>query len=336
MIDESLLVLGADDVAELLRSQEAAILQAVKRAYETHGRGHSIVPHSSFLRFPGGRDRLIALPAYLGETFGVAGMKWIASFPGNLALGLERASGLVVLNSVATGRPCAVVEGSVVSAKRTAASAALAACLLHGAVPPERIGLLGCGAIGFETLRFLLHVWPTIAEVVVCDLSSERAARFAARCLGTFERIRVHFAGDGRALLGQVPLVSIATTAMHPYLDRVDGGELRTVLHVSLRDLAPAIILAADNVVDDIDHVCRAETSVHLAERMAGHRRFIRCTLPEMLTGAAPCKRSHDQPTIFSPFGLGILDIAVAELVCERATARAKGTRLPFASTVAV
>ena len=48
------------------RGRKRPIMQAVEQAYETHGRGDSLMPHSTFLRFPGGRDRMIALPAYLG------------------------------------------------------------------------------------------------------------------------------------------------------------------------------------------------------------------------------------------------------------------------------
>jgi ornithine cyclodeaminase/alanine dehydrogenase-like protein (mu-crystallin family) len=189
--------------------------------------------------------------------------------------------------------------------------------------------------IGFETLRFLLHVWPEIENVVVCDLSSARAERFAARCRAAFARVGVRIVSDVRALLGSVSLLSIATTAMQPHLDDLRDGPLRTVLHLSLRDLAPAIILRSDNIVDDADHVCRAETSLHRAERLVGHRGFIRCGLAAILTGAQPPTLEDDAVTIFSPFGLGILDIAVAQFVYQRAVARGSGTRLPFASTLA-
>ena len=115
--------------------------------------------------------------------------------------------------------------------------------------------MLGCGAINFATLGFLLHLWPRIERVVVCDVSGDRAARFVARGRARFARIAFAMVDDWRALAADGELVSIATTAMTPYLDDLGGGSIRTVLHLSLRDLAPTVVLAADNVVDDVDHV---------------------------------------------------------------------------------
>jgi ornithine cyclodeaminase len=333
MNDDSLVVLTADEVASLLAGEDATILDVVEAAYRTHGRGESVLPHSCFLRLPGGRERIIALPAHLGGDFAVAGMKWIASFPENVVRGRERASGLVVLNSLVTGRPCAVVEGSIVSAKRTAASAALAARVLHGDPAPSILGCIGAGTINLETLRFLLHVWPDVGRVLVFDLNAARGRAFVARATTMFPRVCVQVVGHWRRVVAESSLVSIATTAATPYLDDVGDGPLRTMLHLSLRDLDPAVVLVADTVVDDVDHVCRAETSLHLAERVTGNRRFIRCALADVLAGAQAARRAYDTLTIFSPFGLGILDIAVAKLVCDRAEARGMGTVIPFAAT---
>src|SRR5262249_48015875 len=156
------------------------------------------------------------------------------------ARGLERASGLVVLNSLATGRPEAIVEASGISAKRTAASAALAARALHRGAPPAAVGVLGCGTINFETFGFLRFVWPSIRRLVVHDLSRTRVDRFVARAADAFGGdVRCHVAEDWRALVGEVDLLSIATTAVTPYVDDLGRGPLRTVLHLSLRDLAP-------------------------------------------------------------------------------------------------
>src|SRR4051794_31183059 len=122
------LILGRRDVKAVLDGADGTVLRTVRDTYVAHAHGETSVPHSVFLRFPGDdRNRIIGLPAYVGGPRPVAAMKWIASFPGNIDHGLERASAAILLNSVDDGRPVALVEGSVISARRTAASAAVAA-----------------------------------------------------------------------------------------------------------------------------------------------------------------------------------------------------------------
>lgn len=87
------------------------------------------------------------------------------------------------------------------------------------------------------------------------------------------------------------------------------------VLHVSLRDLSPEIILASCNIVDDVEHCMKANTSPHLAEQRVGNRDFVDGTLYDVLTGKTT--PPADKPVVFSPFGLGILDLAVAKYVYD-------------------
>ena len=319
MRDGDVTILRGSEVRAVLAGRELELIQAVRTAYETHGEGDSSLPHSTFLAFPGQpRDRIIALPAYLGGASRIAGVKWVSSFPDNLQLGVDRASAVVILNSPQTGRPEAVLEGSVISAKRTAASAALAAqCLLSGS-KVGRVGMIGCGLINFEIARFLLAVFPEAETFVLFDKDEARVKQFANKMI--FDDVGVEIAKDVKAVLRHCPLISIATTALTPHI-----GELRecprgsAILHISLRDLAPEVILSCDNVVDDIDHVCRAQTSVHLAEQLVGHRKFIRCTLADILRGRAPARNGSETFSVFSPFGLGILDLAVGKLVRDLA-----------------
>jgi ornithine cyclodeaminase len=325
--DRGIVIFNGDEASSLLAGRELEIVDVVQRAYEAHARGESMLPHSTFLRFPDAeQNRIIALPAYLGDSFRVAGMKWISSFPGNLESGMERASAVVILNSMETGRPQAVIEGSGISATRTAASAALAARWLYDG-PAPRIGIIGCGRISFEVMRFLLATLKDIESVLVFDKDVAKAEQFKDRCQSLSSRVTIEIAPNVAMLLAACPLTAIATTASTPHiLDLPPVPGRRTILHVSLRDFTPEVILANDNVVDDIDHVCRAKTSLHLAELATGTRDFIRSSIGDVLLGRAPERSIEHKTTIFSPFGLGVLDIALAGYVFQQGVEKGLGT----------
>ena len=321
MDDGNIVILRGAEVRAVLAGRELELIEVVRKAYETHGQGDSSLPQSTFLRFPDQlRDRIVALPAYLGGGCRLAGIKWVSSFPENLHLGVDRASAVLILNSPQTGRPEAVLEGSVISAKRTAASAALAAqCLLRGN-KVGCVGMIGCGLINFEIARFLLAVFPEVEAFLLFDKDEARAKQFENKCQRAFDQVGLEIATDVNAVLRNSSLISIATTAVTPHLSELrECPRGSAILHISLRDLTPDVILSCDNVVDDVDHACRAQTSVHLAELLVGHRDFIRCTLADILRGRAPARNGSEAVSVFSPFGLGILDLAVGKLVRDLA-----------------
>ncbi len=325
-----MLLLTGDEIHELLRDREKEILETVKLAYMACDRGNAVMPANSYLRFPGKeKERIIAKIAYLGEGFEVAGIKWISSFPENIARNIERASAALILNSVETGRPTAVLEGSIISAKRTAASAALAATCLWQQQEVSSVGLVGCGLINFETLRFLVFCFPGISQATLYDLSRDRASQFRARVSRSWPAMKIRISGSFEDTADQSQILSLATTAVTPHVRSLQrGDDKRVILHLSVRDLAPQIILDADNVVDDVDQACSNETSLHLAERKVGHRGFIRCTLGEILNGSEPAYAENSRTTIFTPFGLGALDVGVGELVRSLALREGAGQEI--------
>ena len=215
------------------------------------------------------------MPASIGGPTRVDGLKWISSFPGNVAAGVPRASAVLILNDHDTGYPFACLEASIISATRTAASAALAAdWLSRGRPRPTRVGFVGAGLIARYIHTFLAGTGWSFDEVGVHDLSTSSAGGSAgiwssptppagSACMTVLRLIR------------SSDLVVFATVAAEPHIREVSWfAHHPVVLHVSLRDLAPQILLASTNVVDDVEHCLKADTSPHLVEQLTGNRDF--------------------------------------------------------------
>src|SRR5580765_6669249 len=126
-------------------------------AYRLHAAGKTINPDSYFLRYPDRpNSRIIALPAHIGDPIHKSGIKWISSFPDNNSSNLARASAVLILNDGATGYPIACIEAALISATRTAASAALAAERISPDPLEGTIGVIGTGVIARTTVEWLL------------------------------------------------------------------------------------------------------------------------------------------------------------------------------------
>src|SRR5436853_322924 len=174
-------IINGKTVFDIVRAHRAECVGIVREAYLAHADGQSVNPDSYFLKFPDKPDcRIIALPAYLGNNFDVAGLKWIASYPANVQRGFPRASAVLVLNNYETGYPFAILEGSIISAARTAASAILAAHWLNGqSHRAHSLGIVGAGFIARYVYEFLVDTgWAIGGHAQVRD---GHACRYHAR-----------------------------------------------------------------------------------------------------------------------------------------------------------
>jgi ornithine cyclodeaminase/alanine dehydrogenase-like protein (mu-crystallin family) len=192
----------------------------------------------------------------------------------------------------------------------------------------DGVTLVGCGVINLEVLRFLLAALPTISQVTLFDRDRDRAVEFARVCKEVAPSVRVRVADDAGQAMAAHSLVCFATTALQPHTHLSACRPGATVLHLSLRDVQPEAILGCQNVVDDADHVCREGTSLYLAEQMTGNRGFIAASIGAILSAPESFHRDPGCIRVFSPFGLGILDLAVARFVWQAAKQRNLGLEL--------
>lgn len=321
-------------IKKILNETTRKTISCVEKAYLAHHDGETINPDSYFLRFPANvKNRIIALPASIEADINATGIKWISSFPGNITKGIPRASAVLILNDSQTGYPFACLEASLISAARTAASAVLGAYWLNQRQRQVKsVAFIGAGIIARNILdMFLADEW-MLQDVAVYDQDSGSAAAFHEYAVA-HGATSICVVDDLSSAL-KADIVVFATNAGAPYVDHATPfrpGQI--VLNISLRDLAPELILDAWNIFDDVDHCLKANTSPHLAEQLTGSRDFVAGTLAQLIRGQIYVDASR--PLIFSPFGMGILDLALGKAVYDEAIRRHTAISIPefFAET---
>src|SRR6266699_3808718 len=210
-----LAIINGKTVSDIVRAHRSECIRIVREAYLAHADGQSVNPDSYFLQFPDKPDcRIIALPAYLGNGFGVAGLKWIASYPPNIQRGFPRASAVLVLNSYDTGYPFAILESSILSAARTAASAALAAYWLNGlSRKAHSLGIVGTGFIARYVYDFLVDTGWEIDDVRLYDVSPVESEKFRNTACRLEQHRSVTVVPDLADLLRACDLILFTTVA---------------------------------------------------------------------------------------------------------------------------
>lgn len=110
--------------------------------------------------------RFMAMPAYLGGKYQMAGMKWYGSNCENKASGLPRSILMMMLNDKDTGAPLALMSANLVSCYRTGAIPGVGAKYLAGK-DSETVTIIGPGVMGRTCLLTFLSVCPKITTVKV-------------------------------------------------------------------------------------------------------------------------------------------------------------------------
>lgn len=319
-------VVPGSTVKSVIDAHRNQVFDAVRSAYNLHAAGDSVNPDSYFLRYPDKPNaRIIALPAHLGGRVQKSGIKWISSFPQNTVANLARASAVLILNDATTGYPVACLEASLISATRTAASAALAAELISPKPFDGTLGVIGTGVIARTTVEWLLFRNWRFSKISLYDVRRQEAERFSSWLRDQHE-VEADIQPSCDDVISSASLILFTTTTLKPYVANEKLFEhAPTVLHLSLRDICVNVILASQNIVDDVDHCLKAGTSLHLTETATGNRDFISGTLVDVMNSKC---NLDDRTRIFSPFGLGVLDLAVGDFVLT--TAMASNSAIAF------
>lgn len=335
------LYLSQEDVVAAGGTDMPAMVDVIERAFAVKAAGEVRMPPKVMITWadePGTEERhgrIMAMPAYVGGEFDVAGLKWIPSVPDNPSRnGLPRANALVLLTDPSTGLPLAVMDGTVVSAMRTGAVTGVA--VRHLADPGTATAcLLGAGVLAHTQLDALRTVLPRLREVRVFDPDADRCGRFCGRARAATGLDVVAAASAERAVRGAGVVVP-ATMAVDPSFEAAWIEPGATVVLVSSLDAPVALQAVTDLLVcDDWEH-----ESTHpgrYAERLVAAGAIpadgsAAVELADVVTGRHPGRTGTGQRIVVTPVGLAMDDVAAAWHVLQGARRRRLGTALALRS----
>ncbi len=334
---QALLYLDSADVADLCQAIDP--LAIVTGAFLAVAAGRAGVTAEAALRWTapdGTAARSLVLPAWHTESYGC---KIINACIGNVAHGLPRAQGLIVLFDPVTAAPVGVLEAARISAMRTAAVSLAGVRAVREFSTVRHVGFLGCGTQARTHLE-MLAARAQPEAVSVHDTEPGRAAALADHARKLLTQAKVEIAGSPEAAVGPADLTIAATTTTTPYvaLRWLPAGA--TFVNVSLDDATEELLLGCERLfVDDWSLIRQDNTRLLGRLAQAGKvtgpgepsvtgARQVDADLATLLGGGYSEPVGPADRVVINPFGMGVHDIALAAQVYAAALASDRGVRL--------
>ena len=293
------------------------ILRQIVKATALLGKNEVAQPVKPYLRYQDPINRIIAMPAYVGGDIGVAGIKWIASFPKNIQQNIPRAHSVIILNEEKTGVPVAVINTPVISGIRTAGvtGTIVQRYLQHIEVPQEGFdfGIIGFGPIGRLHLEMICSLFPdTIRKIYLYDLQPIDAAHIPEAY-----RDKVVIATSWQEAYRASKIFITCTVSTGAYID-IPPRKGTLQLNISLRDYKPELVKYVDTmIVDDWEEICRENTDIEQMHLQYGLNKEDVIEIHEALFGDI-WTDLENKVVMFNPMGMAIYDMAVGKYYLEK------------------
>ncbi len=285
----------------------------------------TVQPIKPYLRFKDPKNRIISMPAYLGNNFDVAGIKWIASFPDNINKNIPRAHSLTILNSADTGEPICIINTSLVSVIRTVSVSRLVLkhYQKHRNLEKVKIGITGFGPIGQYHFKMLQDFFKDVqSEFLLFDLKG-----IDNDLISEYDNVSI--ASNWEEAYHDADVFVTCTVSNDRYIDKAPK-ENSLHLNVSLRDYRPETIEYFKNgiIVDKWEEICRENTDIELMHKKFDLNKSDTKSIVDVVVSDSISTMIHRSPIMFNPMGMSIFDIAVAKVFYDKAMALGKGINL--------
>jgi alanine dehydrogenase len=293
-----------------------ALIEALREGFCANA--EAPLRHTHMIAQPGGSEaKLLLMPAWTNAGERLVGCKIVSVYPDNLKVGRPSVYGSYMLMSGETGEPLAVMDGTVLTAWRTACASALAASYL-AREDASHLVMIGAGALSSHLVRAHAAVRP-IKRVTLWNRTRGNAVKLAfGLAVGGIE---ADIADNLEAAVREADVISCATLSSEPI---VHGKWLKKGAHLDLvgaytpkmRESDDEAVKRARVYVDTRAGAPKEGGDIAIPlKRGVLKKDGIRGDLYELCRGTARGRTAAGQITLFKSVGTAIEDLAAAMLV---------------------
>jgi ornithine cyclodeaminase len=324
------LVLSRSDVEELLDLD--ALVDAVGAALAELSTGAASMPARGAAQVESRHAMLASMPAFLPAA-GALTTKLVSVFPENR--NRETHQAVIAAFDPENGSPLALMDGTYITASRTAAVSALATRLLarHDA---KTVAIIGTGVQARSHARALARDH-RLDHMVVAGRDRESAERLANELRPLLGR-SIEVADSIESAVRSADVIAAATHADTPVVRREwlqPGTHVNSVGYnaygegevdvATVRDALVFVESRASTLAPPPSGAVELNRAIAEGAITADH---IRAELGEVVAGTAPGRISADEITLYKSVGVAVEDAAAAALVLRAARERGIGTEV--------
>jgi ornithine cyclodeaminase len=324
-----MLILSGQDVRDSLPMPDA--IQVMKQAFASLARGEAVVPLRTHVA---ARDRdgvTLIMPARVEGASRALAVKVVSVFDRNLEAGLPRIQAAVIVLDPDTGRPQALIEGSTLTAIRTAAASGAATDLLADPASAT-LAVLGAGVQARSHIDAMCAIRP-VTTIRVFDSKPGRADELIDELRLTLRPgSHISAAASAADAVREADIVCTTTTSETPVFEDADvkpGAHINAVgaYTPATREVGGATVARAWVAVDDRE-AAWAEAGDLIQARDEGliDANHIRAALGELVLDTELRPTNPNQLTLFKTVGVAVQDAAAASAAIEAAKRRGLGT----------
>lgn len=357
--EEDMKRVGVEDMSACIDAMEDVLKDLTKGDFVMAGENHN--SHGSMVKFPesspfpempldtGDDRRFMAMPAYIGAPFDMAGCKWYGSNMANKEEGLPRSILMIMLNDKNTGAPKCLMSGNLVSAYRTGAIPGVGTRYM--AKKDSRVcGICGPGVMGRTALASFVATCPALDTVKIKGRSKKGIDDFVSYVKEHYPQFTTITVCDTvEEMVRDTDVMSFASTsgedpATYPFVDGswVKPGAMivaPSAVNFDSDFLAKRCRLVVDNIklydawAEEYPYPTFGKVNIVGSKftDMIHDGKLKREAISDMgaiLLGQAPGRESDDDIIVYSVGGMPVEDVAWGSICYRKALEQGIGVKL--------